>query len=311
MSSRTRVFTVAAIAATSLAAPTAASAHSPVSPASVKQHNRDANRALNRVAELVRTHDDAAAAIELARERAQVAAAVREAVALVRAADTPGERVAAARALATAVLVRDGIVGLTADLVDEAGPGLQEDLAAGLPADMEARDRALEVLRRVMNRLPEQARGAIASVIAMIAGRAPADAATLAGLLQSGRLSPEAAAALNTAFGHVVSGLGQAQSQLEALLPQLPAAAQGAISQVIALLAGQQDEIRSLLERVLGVAQPGAPAGGQPGTTALPAGGAGPSGSPLPSGIPIPQGLPIPEWLAAILQGLPIPGGPR
>lgn len=162
-------FAATAAAIASLAIPATASAHQAPSPQTVVKHARNADQALDKVASLVAHNRDAAAAIALARNRRETRDASREAGRLAKRRGKAGLRRAAA-VTRTVAKLHDQNAEVLAGIVDEAGAALALDIAMAVDADLRARDNALSVLTRLMERLPAEAQEGIARALAAVSG---------------------------------------------------------------------------------------------------------------------------------------------
>lgn len=174
---RIRFVAATAVAAVAVAGP--AAAHQHPSPQSVAKHVRSADEALELVATLVPADRDARAARQLARFERQVAAANREAGALRRGAGTGRERAAAARALVKVARLHDEAVETLTEVVDEADGGLQLDIAEVAQSELKGREKALAILTRLLDRLPEPAKAGIGRAIQAVSSGGEGDAEAL------------------------------------------------------------------------------------------------------------------------------------
>lgn len=270
----------AALAATAvLAVPAAASAHEKSSTQSVRAHIRNADQALTMVADLVKDNKDAAAAIQMVKNRRQTQAATRE------AARTRG-RSARASALRMVAKQRDENVETYAALVDEVGGDLQGDMAVAISSNVNGREKALSTLTGLIPTLPAQAQAGIAKAIAAISGDSQNEVVDIVAAMQSDHVSDAAQSALRTALTAASGAMFSGVERLQGLVGSLPGPAQG--------------PVQSAINRVTGILRGLFGGGTQSGGTTGPGATAGlpiPSNLPIPTNLPIPSGLPIPGFL--------------
>lgn len=266
-------------AALALALPVSASAHSPASPQSVRNHVRSADAALTKVERLVAGNRDAAAAVAMARNQVQTRAAAREAGRL---------RGASRRATAVRLVARlqDANVATFAELVDEVDAAAQEQMADALAAALAGRERALSTLTALAPKLPPQAQRGVARAIAALSGDRTDEVAQLIAAMGSGRISAGAQPVVEQALSNAAAGIAVGMGRLQEILGVLPPRAQAPVQQA--------------MDRLAGILQ-----GLAAGAGAAPAAGAPPTGGPV-SGLPVPT-LPVPT-LPVPLADLPIPG---
>lgn len=265
----------AALAATAvLAAPAVASAHQKSSTQSVRAHVRSADQALTMVADLVKDNKDAAAAIQMVKNRRQTQAATREASRL-------RSRSARSTALRLVARQRDDNVETYAALVDEVSGDAQVDMATAIGQNVNGREKALSTLAGLMATLPAQAHAGIARAIAAISGNGHEEVVDIVDALRSGQVSEAAQPALTTSLTAASGAMFTGVERLQGLVAGLPGPAQGPVQSAI-------DRVTGILQGIFGG---GSPSGA---TTGL---GAITSGLPIPSNLPIPSGLPIPSFL--------------
>lgn len=288
MNRRTRNLTLALVGAMAMA-PAAASAHPAPSPQSVAKHVRNADQALTMVESLVSQNKDAQAAVQFARNRSQMRAAARETRRLQRrSASGVGARRAA---VATRLLARQSNSNAEtyAEIVDEVSGELQLDVARAAASDLRARELALAVLTALMDRVPEQARPAIARAIAALSSDGQDEVAALAAALESGALPPEVEDAVQQALQTATAAIDEAIERLNGIVGQVPEQVRPQVEQAVQLVTQQLEMVKQLLTGLF--------SGGQPG-----------AGVP-PTGLPIPGGLPVGACIPFQLPfQLPIPG---
>ncbi len=289
MNRRTRNLTLALVGASAMAmAPAAASAHPAPSPQSVAKHVRNADQALTMVESLVSQNKDAQAAVQFARNRVQMRAAVRETRRLQRrSASGAGARRAA---VATRHLARQSNSNAEtyAEIVDEVSGELQLDVARAAASDLRARELALAVLTALMDRVPEQARPAIARAIAALSSDGQDEVAALAAALESGTLPPEVEDAVQQALQTATAAIDEAIERLNGIVGQVPEQARPQVEQAVALVTQQLEMVKQLLAGLFSGGLPGAdgPSTDLPIPGGLPAGGCIPFQLPFQFSIP-------------------------
>jgi len=158
--------TIAAGALTALLSlPAGAAAHEQPSPQSVAKHLRGADGALELVESLVERDSDAKAAVRLARFERQMRAADREARTLRREANSGREKVRSGRALVKVARGHDEGADTLADIADETDGELEVKVADVARSELRGRKRALAILTRLLDELPEAARKGIETAI--------------------------------------------------------------------------------------------------------------------------------------------------
>ena len=277
MKLRTRIFSTALVGALAIA-PAAASAHKAPSPSSVKVHVRSADQALDMVESLVDRNQDAKAAIQFARNRRQMRAASRETRALQRRAR--GERGAARAASATRLVAKQSNANAEtfAEIVDEVSGKLQIDVAQAAKSDLQGREKALDVLTRLMDRVPDAAKPGLARAIAALSSDGGDEVADLSSALGGGALPPAAQQAVGEALAQALAAIDGATERLNGIADLVPEQARPHVEQAMERVTQQLLMVKQLLSGLF------SGAGAQPGGGALP----------IPGGLPVPSGLPIP-----------------
>ncbi|MDQ4129469.1 MAG: hypothetical protein M3133_00505 [Actinomycetota bacterium] len=224
----------AAVTVASLAVlPASASAHQPPSPKTVAQHARSADKALDKVASLVSRNRDAAAAIELARNRREGRLADREAARLARSPRGSRGVTAATQATHRVARLHDRGAEVLAGTVAEADGGLQVDMAKAVGSELQGREKALSVLAGLTERLPQEAREGIARAIAALSSDGADETASLVQAVESGKLSPQAAAAVQQALERALSAIDSGVERLRSMVERLPEEARPLVDQAL------------------------------------------------------------------------------
>ena len=163
------------------------------------------------------------------------------------------------------------------------------DVARAAASDLRGRELALAVLTALMDRVPEQARPAIARAIAALSSDGQDEVAALAGALESGALPPEVEDAVQQALQTATAAIDEAIERLNGIVGQVPEQVRPQVEQAVQLVTQQLEMVKQLLAGLF--------SGGQPG-----------AGVP-PTGLPIPGGLPVGACIPFQLPfQLPIPG---
>lgn len=261
-----------------LATPAAASAHAKPSTQSVRAHVRSADQALTKVAALIDSDKDAAAAIQMVRNRRQIQAATREAACI---------RSVSGRATALRLVAKQRNVNAEsyAALVDEAAGALQADIARAISANVNGREIALGTLTNLLPSLPAAARAAVAAAIAALSSDGGDEVTSIVNALQSGDITSIAQPYVDAALAVATSAIGMGLERLQGIVAELPAEAQEPVQGAIA-------QVTAILQAILGG-----------GSQAILGGGASPLGGIL-SALPIGSGM-------SILGALPFVGGGR
>lgn len=263
-----------------MALPVTAQAHESVSPKTVAKHIRSADRALGNVEALVEGNKDAKAAVQLAKMRRQLRAGDRESASLRRRARS---RRAKGRAAAVTVKVarqHNEAAEVLAAIVDEAGGRPQVSIAETTDSELRGREKAISVLTKLIDRLPESARPAVARAIARLSSDGADEVRSLTDALEGGTLSPQAREAVAAALQLATEAVDMAIERLGSLAELVPEQARPYVDQALVLATTQLNMVKGLLQGLF--AEYGVPAGGTP-----PGGGS----PPTPGGLPVPSGL--------------------
>lgn len=270
MSSPVRLATAAIVVGSLALAPAAAEAHSTASPKSVKSHVRKADRSLKQVSSLVRSGDSPEAAQHVRRVKRQMRLANAEAKRLRRNAHGARSVKRAAQATKAVGFEYNRIAEVYAAIVDEAFGVVQLAIATTVDNYLVGREKAIEVLTRLMEVAPEQVRPYIAKVIALLSTDGTDEVASLTQALQVPLLPPEVGAALKQALEVATAAIEMATEQLQQILPLVPAEIRPIIEQALGLVTQTITQVTSLVTNLLGTLLGGLP--GVPGTGETPGG---------------------------------------
>lgn len=240
-------------ALTVIAAPAAADAHSSPSPNTVRAHVNSANKALDRVTQLVGAGNQATAAIQLAENRLHTTAAAREARRVkrsVRGARGARRAISAYRLVATQ---QNRNIESYAAIIDDVQGRLQEQAARLVITGLQGREQALGVLTQLVARLPEPARAPVARVIQTLSSDGQDELGAIFGVLAtSSELPPNVQGLLGQALDLATGALGTGLGRLEELVALLPEPARAQVQQAIAQVQTTITMVTSLLEGLLG-----------------------------------------------------------
>jgi hypothetical protein len=226
---RLKVTLLVALCVASALAPSAG-AHANPSLATVFDHTRAADRALERALAEWDAHALGAARSDFATNRAQMGKAVAEKAQLIKDATTPAERLAAAKAVVA--VARQATVDETAfakvarDL--RRGSKLQRRVLRAASVDT-ARAKALAVLNDLLASLPDAAQTHVANAIARLTLSHEGAVRQLGKDVTSSRVGATAKAIAAADLEADVHGQAHAVNLLQALMPLLPAQAQSGL----------------------------------------------------------------------------------
>jgi hypothetical protein len=254
-----------------MALPVTAEAHRGVSPQTVAKHVRSADAALDMVGSLVERNRDAKAAIQLVKLRRQSRAADREAASLRRRARGGRAKSRAASATLKVARQHNEAAEVLARLVDEAGGALQVDIAEMIGSELRGREKAISVLTRLMGRLPESARTAVAKAIARLSTDGADEVRSLSEALAGGKLSPEAAAEVQEALQRATVAIDAAVARLNTVAERVSEQARPYVEQALGRVTEQLNVVKGILAGLF--------SGGS-----VPVGGGGSSSLPVTAG---------------------------
>jgi len=256
-----------------MALPVTAEAHRSVSPSTVAKHVRSADAALGMVDTLVERERDAKAAVALAKLRRQSRAADREAASLRRRARSARSRARAASITVKVARLHEEAAEVLAGIVDQAGGRTQGAIAVAVDSELQGRERAIVVLTRLMDRLPERARAAIAKAIARLSSDGADEVASITEALAGESLTPKARAELEDALQRATAAIDRAIERLNSLSSRVPEQARPYVEQAVGRATQQLGMVKDILAGAFG--------GGD---------GQGAGSAPVPAGVPVPTG---------------------
>ncbi len=149
---RSRMIGAALTVGALVASPGMASAHPSVAIGSVQAHTDRADAALTQATSLFAAGADRRAEAAFGRSRSETGLAASEAAKLVRTADTPVERAAAAKALRQAATARSERIPAIVRLLGPAEATAEKAIAKAALADARGRDTAITVLSALLNK---------------------------------------------------------------------------------------------------------------------------------------------------------------
>lgn len=250
MKHRTRIFSTALVGALVMA-PAVASAHETPSPGTVKDHVRNANQALDKVETLVSHNQNATAAIQFARNRRQMRAASRETRAL--QSRTRSERGAARAAAGSRLVAKQSNTNAEtfAEIVDEVSGKLQIDVAQAAWSDLRGREKALDVLARLMDRVPEAAKPGIARAIAALSSDGGDEVADLSAALAVGSLPSATQEAVEQAHAQAVTAIDRGLERLRSIADRVPEQAGTQVQQAIERVTQEIERVKQMLSGLI------------------------------------------------------------
>ncbi len=116
------------------------------------------------------------------------------------------------------------------DLIGEATPEMQVDLAKAIVGSLAGRERALETLTKLLPALPSQALKGVTKAISALSSRGPVNVDQLASAAKTPATSPHRRRPdLQMAIGTAGVGIATGMDRLKGLVAMLPAQAQGPV----------------------------------------------------------------------------------
>lgn len=277
MSSTRRLAAILAALTALVALPATASAHSTASAASVNAHVTKAAKAVDRLERAVTRGNKSSAARQLRIARSQTAGASLDARVMARRADTPRESAGAAASLTIAGAQYDALLESITALVDQIRGRVQTLIAQAIPVTIDGRQRIIEVLSSLMDRVPAQAQPILASIIAALSVGDSVEVTNLHSALESGALPSSISAIVTQALNMATEAVTAAFATVQSILPMLPEFVRGPISQIVTLVQSTVGTIvPSVLSTVTGLLD--TILGGLPIFGGTPAAGTGDSG---------------------------------
>jgi hypothetical protein len=257
----TRLGLAAVVAGLTLAlTPVAAPAHPNPSPATVKEHVRNANQALANVVTAVQRNHDGAAADQLAEVLREIRAAAREARKLrwhAHGVQEHNQAAVATRAVTSAYTRNSKTF---ASIVDLAGGGTQVDIAQAINSSLRGRDASLTALAGLLDEISPRLQTIIATAIASLTQEGQGIVTDILAALQSGT-PPDVDQLLTRALALATAGIDLAVDILNLIAEIAPAPVQPLVQSVLGLVTTQLGFVQQLLTTFLG----GGGGGGLPG----------------------------------------------
>lgn len=235
-----------------LVAAPAAQAHTPPSLASVFAHTQAAEIARARAVAEFEAHALGAGRAHFTKNRGEMGLAVAEAAQTIQNAQTPAQRLAAAKAVVL-VAMQAGRNETSFARVGRILPfdsALQLNVIRAARHDADRTKTALAQLALVMARVPVQAKPGIATAIAAVAMQHGPAVAELGADVTSAAVGMAAKTAAANAIKSDVEGQALAVKLLKALKPQLPLAAQTGVDTALAAIAASLDAQAAFLTLV-------------------------------------------------------------
>lgn len=215
--SKTR-FLVGAVAALTLAVPGMAAAHGTPTPTVVKMHVSASDKALDTAAMHARKGQDAMAGRQFGIGRAQLAQAKADAAKLVRSADSPQERAAAARAQELVADEQNEWIDELPALLPLVEGRFEMRLSAALFADVSGREAALETLVSLLEQgVPAEAQVKVAKAISELATQRDAEVDAVLETLAGGKVEQASKTRLVACLSKIVQGQAKAAKRFAAV----------------------------------------------------------------------------------------------
>ena len=246
---RSRMIGAALAVGALVASPGVASAHPAAAIASVEAHTDRADAALTQATSLFAAGRDARGATAFGRSRSETGLAVAEAAKLVRRADTPPERAAAARALRLVATARAKQIPDLVRLLGPAEATAERAIAKAALADARGRDTAIGVLSALLTKgVPAGAKVGIGRAIASLSVDRADEVLVEAQAAASTEVSAASAATLATTIDITLRGQVRATAVLTALKGRLPAAASKGLDRALAAIADEQQDASEAID---------------------------------------------------------------
>jgi hypothetical protein len=256
-----------ALLAALVAVPTAAEAK-PAS-AKVRAQAVAADKSLDRVVSLAKRNRDAAAGKELRNYRRQL-----------RGADTQLRRLRKSASISTSAgaattYARSGrVVGSVANqcaeqlatLVDDVGGDAQVAIANAIKACIVTRDRIVDVLTGLLEKVPEEAKPYIAKVISMLSAPSEDQIAGITDALGTGTLPVDVSSILTSALEIATAAIDDTIAALQPILGMLPAPVAGIVQNVLTMVTDQLHMVTGMIGNLFTNLFGGVPTGTGTGT---------------------------------------------
>jgi hypothetical protein len=249
--SRTFLRTGGLLVAGALAFPAGAAAHIDVAVSSVRAHTDRADAGLDRAVALYERNAQQRATRSFRSSRRQLGKATAEAAKLLRTADTPAERVAAARALRLVAAQRDENIEQLVGVLPEATNSVENPIARAALADTRGREKALAILGALLFWVPDEAKQGINRALLALSTDRSTEVRVEARALTSARVSASAKRTVAHSLARSVEGQATAAEKIAALIanPATPAAAKPGLMRAYDAIIADHGSVVDILSR--------------------------------------------------------------
>jgi hypothetical protein len=255
----TRLAAGAAIAAVAVVPATAQA--KPVTQSDVKKQVVVADKSLDKVVSLVKRNRDGASIVHLRTYKRAVKKASAQTRSLRRnATDSPRDAKAYAGAVKKLGLMSDDCADALSKIVDDASGQAQVDIAEQLKACIVTREKLIEQLTLLLDKVPEQVKPLVAKVIALLSTQGGDDAGQITDQLGNVNLPTGVADLLKDALELATGTIDDAQERLQGILEMVPESVRPMVAQALALVNQQIDQIQEMVSALLGNLLGGLPA---------------------------------------------------
>ena len=244
-----------------VAIPATASASSSANGApAVKAHVLKAKKALKKFKLAVRSDNDSVALAQLRSARRQTAAASKTARRMAARAGTGASSLVAANSLTLAGNQYDTLLEQITALVDEISGHAQLVTAQSIPSAIAGKQKVVQILTGLLNKVPESARGPLASVIAALSVGDATEAVNLKAALDGGTLPGNISAIVSQSLAMATQAIQMAFDTIKGILPMLPSIVQGPLGMILdtvsnvvgTIVPGVLNTVTGLVGQILG-----------------------------------------------------------
>jgi len=199
----------------------------------VKAHVSKAKKALKKFKVAVVRHDGSVALTHLKGARRQTAAASKTARRMAARAHGGAPSLAAAQSLTLAGNQYDALLEQMTALVDEITGRVQLVIARSIPSAIAGKQKVVELLTTMLDRVPDSAKAPLASVIAALSVGDATEVTNLDEALDGGTLPANVSGLLSQCLGMATQSIQMAFDTIKGILPMLPSAVQGPLRTII------------------------------------------------------------------------------
>ena len=220
----------------------------------VKAHVSEAKKALRKFKVAVVRDDGSVALAQLKGARRQTAAASKTARRMAAPAGRGAPSLAAAQSLTLAGNQYDALLEQMTALNDEITGRVQLVIAQSIPSAIAGKQRVVEILTTMLDKVPESAKAPLASVIAALSVGDATEVSNLDEALHGGTLPSNISGLVSQSLGMVTQALQTAFDTIKAILPMLPSAVQGPLATIINIVSSTAGTlVPSVLSTITGL----------------------------------------------------------